>query len=54
MAGGDGEELIQALLESGGILLPGEIVKKHAHRVHADLARHPNSSSMRAGSQVAA
>ena len=34
---GDGEEAVDALLEPGRILLPGEVVEEHAHRVHPEL-----------------
>jgi len=32
--GGDGQELIDALLETWGVLLPQKIVQKDAHGVH--------------------
>src|SRR5262249_735974 len=33
--GSDGQKLIEALLESGCVLLPKQIVQEHAHGVHA-------------------
>ena len=35
MARGDGQELVDALAKSGGVLLPEQIVEKDAHGVHA-------------------
>ena len=31
---GDREKSVDAILEAGGILLPDQIMKEHAHRVH--------------------
>src|SRR5580698_2056395 len=36
VTGCDGEEFVDAVLEALRILLPEQVVQKHAHRVHAD------------------
>ena len=36
MAGRDGQELVDALLEADGVLLPEKVVEKDAHGVHAE------------------
>jgi hypothetical protein len=35
MPGRDGQELVNPLLESGGVLLPQQVMKKNSHGVHA-------------------
>jgi hypothetical protein len=35
MPGSDGQELVNPLLESGGVLLPQQVMKKNPHGVHA-------------------
>ena len=52
--GGDRQELVDALAESLGVLLPELVVQEHAHGVHADASAQPSSLSICAGLKVSA